>query len=356
MNFKEMYRKIVFNKNIFLLKRINKIVKNNLIMKNQISLGTHCMNQGKFYRFIFALMCLMGCSLQIYYISEIYFQYETTTLVKYKNVLKISLPAITICIEKKYLLRNQSLGYIFSLKDTFNRSQEDYKKILDFINNRTVIEQHNILYDSWDVFRNDCWVMRPNGLNTSADYVQCHEIEPIRRSIDYFSACFTIFGPKREDRTGVDRYLIDYDVSIQNYWLEIINLKINLNITSINLYLHSPKHKICDSLDYNMIKVSKVKDEKSCIKYHVHEIKLMPKPYSTRCVQYSDQGYRSRLDCVLKCKIRKLRQQYKKWPGNFLADQDQLLTNENETMIDMIKEMGDNTSMDLEVCQNALLS
>ena len=128
----------------------------------------------------------------------------------------------------------------------------------------TVTEQFHVLYDSYDVFQNKCWVMTPNAFvsNSSGDYMQCNEVQPIRRSIDYFNTCFTIFHQKYDGSEAEDRFAIDFDVSIQNYWLEIMNFKIHLDIKSVNLYIHSRKHKICDSFDYNMIKVNHAKGEK----------------------------------------------------------------------------------------------
>ena len=82
-----------------------------------------------------------------------------------------------------------------------------------------------------------------------------------------------------------------------------------------------------------------LREKKSCIKYHVHEVHLLPEPYSTKCVRFGDRGFQSRLDCVLNCKIKKLRKQYKRWPGNFLTGEHNDSDTENETMINMIEEM-----------------
>ena len=342
---------------MILLRRLNNAVnnamKNNIIdpFKQISCLGVRC-PMDKCCRVTFAVVCLVGCAVQIYNISEIYFQYETTTLVKYRNLFDISLPAVTICMKKELLLKQELLGDVFGGNDKMQeKSDSYYKQIQNYINTFNIAQQFKMLYDSYDVFGNHCWVMRPNQFkNITDDYVECRDIVPITRSIDFYNTCFTIFDQSlNQSQYDKSRFEVDFDVSIQNYWLEIFNLKILLNISSVNLYVHSPLQRISDSFDYNMIKIHHEKGQKTCIKYHMNEVYLLPAPYITDCQNYSQDGYMSRLDCILQCKIRTLMDKYKGWPGNFLVYEHDVDQIGNQTMIDMVTEMGDNTSMDLQV-------
>lgn len=340
---------------MLLLNEINKL-KNDFIKSKHFSCLRKFIDMNKIYRLLFALLCLVGCSFQVYNISQIYFSFETTTHVKYENVVNISLPAITICIDKKYLLRKQFFPQFIGLENENSNRDEFYAKILQFINNFTAAQQLDILYGAQEVFGNECRVITPIGFdnNGTGDYIPCQDIQPIRRSIDFYESCFTIFDEFYQNMDNQSeeelnkKFSINFDVSIQNYWLEIMNLKVLLNIKSFKLFLHSRKQRIRDSFDYNMITIWKKLGEKSCIKYHLTEVNLMPEPYSTKCFEFDGKGHRSRLDCIFNCKIETLRKKYKKWPGNYLMDESEA---NNDTMINMIEELSDNTSLDLQVMQ-----
>jgi hypothetical protein len=81
------------------------------------------------------------------------------------------------------------------------------------------------------------------------------------------------------------------------------------------------------------------------------KVQLLPKPYKTSCVNYNQFGYRSRSECILKCRINYFRDLYKGWPGNYLTNQ---LT--DEYMINVIEILKKNESLDLALgksCRNS---
>ena len=88
----------------------------------------------KSYQALFFLACLICCLYQLYRISEIYFSYNTTTFVNYEKVSYISLPAITLCVNKKYVI-----------KESYFRSIEALnlkgKQIDTHFNNLTIAQQ-----------------------------------------------------------------------------------------------------------------------------------------------------------------------------------------------------------------------
>ena len=142
------------------------------------------------FRFFFSL-CLSLCLYQISDISKIYFSYKTTTFVSYSNQSEISLPAITICTDKQNLLKPE---YLSKINKTQNNTKNE-TQIKEFLNNMTVREQFNALYDFSQVF-NLCAVFKTIGVSHNyylkssegssyEPYVDCDSFVPIRRSIDY---------------------------------------------------------------------------------------------------------------------------------------------------------------------------
>ena len=147
-----------------------------------------------FVKLLFFSFCLTGCLYQISDICNIYFSYKTTNFVSYGNQSEISLPAITICTEKQNLLKPEYLDKILRENNKIQNNGKTGNRVQDFLNNMTVREQFDALYEFWQVF-NGCGVFKPigmapnylqdsNGLNLEP-YVDCESVVPIRRSIDY---------------------------------------------------------------------------------------------------------------------------------------------------------------------------
>ena len=120
------------------------------------------------------LLCAAIFSYQIVTICQIYFSYKTTNFVKYENISKISLPAITICMDKREVITNEA-------KERYNLS-----KVTDEILSKfTVEEQFSMLMEYRSIFRS-CSVKSPilfKGL--SSFYKSCNKITSVVVSIDY---------------------------------------------------------------------------------------------------------------------------------------------------------------------------
>jgi hypothetical protein len=97
----------------------------------------------KIVRYIFAAICLIGCSFQIYRIIAIYILYETTTDVRFNNEVIISLPALTICASKHYFVREEILKNIFN--NGSNEKLNDKTKILNYLNKLSIKDQFKSL-------------------------------------------------------------------------------------------------------------------------------------------------------------------------------------------------------------------
>jgi hypothetical protein len=176
---------------------------------------------------------MTGCLFQIYKIWDNYFSYETNTYVRYEDEDKISLPAVTVCIQNNLLFREELLHH-FSPKELENRySPLEESEIDAFLNNLT--EQFNSIYSAKEVFNNSCVVMKSIAFKGSEFTIDCELMYPIRQTIDYYFSCFTFFSQLNQEENN--KYIIDYDVNIKNYWSELVGFRVNLNVSKIKLYL-----------------------------------------------------------------------------------------------------------------------
>lgn len=262
------------------------------------------------YRLAFFITCTGLCFAQVYEIWKIYFAFDVSTLVSYQNVLSVTVPAITLCMRKFPLLKPEHLARL--------GTDPDSHTIDRYLNNMTITAQFAALYSEEEFFGKDCLILRPKTMDseTTDDYVHCRQITPIRKAIDFHQICFTLFS--NFNKEPVENYTFEFDVTIKNYFLEIINLRMKANVTEVHLFIHNKKARIGDSHDYNHISLQYEPYTKSCIKYHITEINLLPAPYVTDCIDYTERGHLSVADCILQCKIRYFRNRFK-------VGQDQLL-------------------------------
>jgi hypothetical protein len=174
---------------------------------------------------------MTGCLFQIYKICDNYFSYETNTYVRYEDEDKISLPAVTVCIRKNLLIREELLHH-FSPKELENRySPLEESEIDAYLNNLTVKEQFSSIYSAEEVFNNTCKVMKSMVFKSSEFTIDCELISPVRQTIDYNFSCFTFFSQLNREEN--DKYIIDYDVNIKNYWSEYVGFRVNLKCFKI---------------------------------------------------------------------------------------------------------------------------
>ena len=124
---------------------------------------------------VYNIVCVFICFYQILQISEMYFAYKTITFVKYENISKISLPAITLCFEKHEVLRNKDLDQLLGTG----------KEVSKYLNNLTVKEQLTQLYNYQDIFEYCNVVNTIRQHNITIPYSNCSAINLAKRSIDY---------------------------------------------------------------------------------------------------------------------------------------------------------------------------
>ncbi len=197
---------------------------------------------------------MIGSLYQIYQISEIYFLYETTTYVKYEKEAKVSLPAITLCANKQYFVREECLKNLNLQKLKGNNTLQYYFNILSHLNNITIKEQFSAIYSPKEIFNNvlNCFVMKTK--NFAEGYVNCDTITLIKMFIDYRHLCFNIFSQLNEELDDI--YLADIK-SEPNNFNPLITIAFSPKPHLLTIYLHSRKETISDNENWipiNLIK------------------------------------------------------------------------------------------------------
>ena len=129
---------------------------------------------GKVIRVVYILFCAAMCLYQIVTICQIYFSYKTTTFVEYENISTISMPAITICMDKREVITNEA-------KERYNLSEVTDEALAKF----TVEKQFQILMDYKSIFKS-CFVKSPIVFRGDpSSYERCDDISQVVSSIDY---------------------------------------------------------------------------------------------------------------------------------------------------------------------------
>ena len=138
------------------------------------------LNWKQLYRVSFFLICLATCLYEIIKICEIYFSYKTTTFVEYENISIISLPAITICVDKREVLSDNAVQ---NLTQSVANLSDDKKD--EFLAKLSIRDQFRALHNSSHIIKRCQLVKTIPFKNEPGVYIDCERITEIKRSIDY---------------------------------------------------------------------------------------------------------------------------------------------------------------------------
>ena len=124
-------------------------------------------------RNLFFILCLSLCLYQISKICEIYFSYKTSISMSYQNISEISIPALSICVDKSFLLNSNHLTKL-GIK-TQVESGRHSSRIGKYLNNMTIIEQIEAMATKEDIFPESCPIRSKESNNSN----KIHEIARI---------------------------------------------------------------------------------------------------------------------------------------------------------------------------------
>ena len=264
-------------------------------------------------KIIIKIICLIFCFIQIKNISYLYFKYETTTEVKYENGLYFSLPSITLCFSKDFLLRD-------GFREKHSKKLSNKLFFQEINENLTISEQMEVIQSPEAVLRDNCFVYRPivfdGNESTDDPYIPCHRISGYRMSLSRKFLCFTLF--QQMSNQSEDRYLIDYDRNTRNDRTALMKLSRTPSDNYVILHAHSRSVKVQTlfDLDYG---IADIMCERIYFSFRKSVIQLLPKPYETECVDHKQWSFDSRYDCLMRCKVRRYLETTGKFPFNFLS-------------------------------------
>lgn len=269
-------------------------------------------------RLVFYSLCFGLCLYQNIKILNLYFSYSTVNSIAYGNYTQVSLPALTICIDKKDLLKVKYHKSWFHSNGSDIRQSEDFYAI---INNSSVGQQFEMFFSAEELFDNRCQVVKTLAYEElNQTFVSCQSLSPIYRSMDYYKICFTFLSQSKEQS---DRNFTALNMALfMDYTVEVIHLDLpsEVNISEVLIFLHSRKEKIKNFYKHKTIKLNR-SGLFTYIQYSRTVTKLMPLPYETKCHDYRARGHFSRYDCIAECRVRNLQLDKGFWghtPGNFL--------------------------------------
>ena len=288
----------------------------------------------------------MICLKQITQISENYFSYKTITSATYGDVSEVSLPEMTICIQKYYLLREEYKREFIEVDNTIN-----YTKVMVNLNRPPIRDQFQYMFTKEEVFLNNCYVLKPkaytntNGSKDLNPYIKCEDLSPIRHSIDYIFSCFTFLSDAYEEPKPEDNFTADNNVIFQDHLVELINITVMQSIPKIDVIIHSRKEKIINKYKKTKISLYNNTINYRFILYKKSIVHSMTSPYETNCVDYQKMKHYSRYDCIGKCRIDLLVNEHKTWPGAYLTDN----SSDTKNMTELFKLLLSNVTIDNEV-------
>ena len=248
-----------------------------------------------------------------------YLSYETSISIDYENTSEISLPGITICFDKYYIIRHEELNKT-NISDEI---RSDRWRLIDYFNyNMTIREQNLLLLSKEEIFTNGCRVMETIGVEkkdkeNQKTYLDCEQLSPIVESIDYRSKCFTLFKQSIDNQAN-NNFTIDYSTKIfsdLNY--EMIALFIPEQIPYTIIHFHRRTESLIRYSVNNFIVVELKNATLTFIYYKKTTVKLLPSPFKTDCHEYDNAN--SRHSCVATCRKNEMIKRLNKWPDVYYA-------------------------------------
>ena len=268
------------------------------------------------YRIIFYGLCIALFMYQSIQLIQSYLSFTTSISIDYINSSYISLPGITLCIDKYYLLDSKKVDQL-NISDSIRSDR--WKMFQYMATNMTIEEQNNVLISNDHSL--DCLASRTLGTETNEsnnfDRIVCQSISPMKVSLDYPYKCFTFFN--QMDNQSMDMFVIDYITKIVTFgYHQIIEFELSTKIKSALVYFHSRDEPMLRWTVSNSIGIF-WNNRISYIIYKKIIVESLPRPFNTDCYDYSEKSYRSREHCLASCGLNQFLRRKREWPLNYIA-------------------------------------
>ncbi|CAG2108183.1 unnamed protein product, partial [Medioppia subpectinata] len=232
-------------------------------------------------RAIVCLALLIGCIWHIVNVSVIYFRYETTVSVVLKKAQVVELPSFTICTNISYAVDADYLRHRYpndtalaNITDT-NENKWQYNQ---YLYNLTLEEQ---------LLNGTIGANRQN-LSQLADN---------------------------------EKYRVDHDVMFRDNAFALIWFVLNVKyLQDVTIYMHDRREPFVGNIGGQLtyLDVDHQNYGYSTFSYKMIDIKQLPSPYQTQCVDYPLLGYRSHTHSVGQCRAKYYRDHFAGWQPDMI--------------------------------------
>ncbi len=246
---------------------------------------------------IIRLLCLFGCLFQLYHTCEVYFNYPITVNLDIIKANHYEMPALSLCREIK---RMKSLSKLWQKYKT-NEFPVNYTFLSPFLLDEITLKASD-LEINYTVYENKIGKQEVNSSGV---------VTHINRGFK----CFTLFS-KSMNETNTVFNQTDYSSTIINFELKF-NTSDNPIVDYFRLMIH-PSHQIVSS-PYRRKNIQISQNLLKDITFKRVLIHSLPAPYETNCINYSQIGFRSKIDCINQCLISVAKKRCNRWPAEIFA-------------------------------------
>lgn len=237
--------------------------------------------------FVSLAICLIGCSYQIFDISNRYFKYTTKTNVRVMIVGRLHTPAISMCFDLLQSLDPKKIKEHYGI-DMIKNSRWNVEATARTIANMTAAMLFDMTYPNTSILSRDraCSIRKPNSLTLHKPYLsrdECYHDIDVVKYLNRFSMCYMLKPKKQQESL---QYIdVSYSPSYPGVVLIYhLNQDMVMNMTLYAASVHSEassdfydsKLSTSNSIDFRMT-------PRITIVYATIAITRLPHPYDTGC-------------------------------------------------------------------------
>lgn len=234
------------------------------------------------------LLCLIGLTWQVFYISEQYFRYDSVTQVVIKRPTAVKPPALAICI-----IQERSLGY-YNIRETAKATARTIMKATPNVTD---------MVDKFTINFNAFMQSYPEGnQHQSANYI----FKPLIQK--FLKQMYLCYAFKVEESITFDYELMTNSLCFPNFY-DVIIKTLKFPKSTFFTYFMYPSwqnfHGKSDSFKEQdiipMIEGSNKFSIDASLSYQEFQSIRLGAPYATNCVDYSLLGFESSYHCRDDC-------------------------------------------------------
>lgn len=273
-------------------------------------------------KFLFLIMCFIGCALQLVYLLKSFFSYEYLTVINMEIPEATSLPDIVVCFEIYYMINYTKLFDEYpeirekveaKIGINMNVNTEPPEKFRDFLFNYlpptdliiliserlTVLQMTQVLYQKEEFVTK---IRRGYGKRVS----NSKEICPVVESYKEFAMCYTFQCSRNSSK-----YVFSVSDRVKDpTYSPLFNIYFNHKLLSLvpQFYVTLVRpNSLPQGQLLKWVTLSPEPDSletmslKFMIRFWIFRPTLLPSPFGPKCQNYTHLGFTSRIDMRDQC-------------------------------------------------------